>query len=217
VIERDDTSRRALRVRLRELVAGSRVGDRLPSERELSLRWGVARMTVRAAMDALVAEGLVERRHGSGTYVSKAPRSRHPLESTVDYTAMIRAAGHTPRLTVLRESTRPATPEEFEHLLAETVTEQERLRLADDRPIIYSRDRFTATDPAHLIRRASAHLLPSLADEPLAQHLQIEPGTPLLKLDQIAYDAPGRAVLLSVEWHVADAFELIVNRRASAD
>ena len=42
-------------------------------------------------------------------------------------------------------------------------------------------------------------------------------GTPLLKLDQIAYDAPGRAVLLSVEWHVADAFELIVNRRASAD
>ena len=68
-----------------------------------------------------------------------------------------------------------------------------------------------------LIRRASAHLIPTLADASLAEHLQVKRGTPLLKLDQIAYDAPGRAVLLSVEWHVADAFELIVNRRASAD
>ena len=30
----------------------------------------------------------------------------------------------------------------------------------------------------------------------------------------VDYDARGRAVMLSLEWHVADAFELIVNRRA---
>ena len=29
------------------------------------------------------------------------------------------------------------------------------------------------------------------------------------------YDTRGHAVMLSLEWHVADAFELIVNRRAS--
>ena len=48
-------------------------GDRLPSERTLSARWGAARMTVRSATDALIAEGLVERRHGSGTYVLPQP------------------------------------------------------------------------------------------------------------------------------------------------
>jgi hypothetical protein len=32
---------------------------------------------------------------------------------------------------------------------------------------------------------------------------------------QVDYDERGRAVMLSHEWHVADAFELIVNRRAS--
>jgi GntR family transcriptional regulator len=76
VVEREDSPRHALRARLRDLVATARVGDRLPSERELSLRWGVARMTVRHAMDALVAEGLVERRHGSGTYVVPRPFAR---------------------------------------------------------------------------------------------------------------------------------------------
>lgn len=54
---------------MRELIASARPGDRLPSERTLSQRWKAARMTVRNATDALVAEGLVARRHGSGTYV----------------------------------------------------------------------------------------------------------------------------------------------------
>ena len=56
VIERQDSTRQGVRARLRELVATARVGDWQPSERELSLRWGVARMTIRAAMDALVAD-----------------------------------------------------------------------------------------------------------------------------------------------------------------
>ena len=76
MIEREDSTRHATRVRLRELVAAARVGDRLPSERDLSALWGVARMTIRAATDALVAEGLVERRHGSGTYVVPRPFAR---------------------------------------------------------------------------------------------------------------------------------------------
>ncbi|MEI7744383.1 MAG: GntR family transcriptional regulator [Chloroflexota bacterium] len=70
---RDDSTRQAIRVRLRELIASARPGDRLPSERELAARWGAARMTVRNATDSLVSESLVERRHGSGTYVLPRP------------------------------------------------------------------------------------------------------------------------------------------------
>ena len=51
--------------------------------------------------------------------------------------------------------------------------------------------------------------------ERLSELLEVECGTPLLHIDQVDYDARGRAVMLSLEWHVADAFELIVNRRAS--
>jgi uncharacterized phosphosugar-binding protein len=74
---RDRTATRVdVRARLRELIATSQPGDRLPSERALSARWRVARQTVRAATDALVREGLVQRRHGSGTYVLPPPSIR---------------------------------------------------------------------------------------------------------------------------------------------
>ena len=56
---------------------------------------------------------------------------------------------------------------------------------------------------------------PTLADDELSRLLEVERGAPLLHIDQVDYDARGRAVMLSLEWHVADAFELIVNRRAS--
>ena len=46
-----------------------------------------------------------------------------------------------------------------------------------------------------------------------------EPAKPsdyILQADQVDYDTRGRPVMLSHEWHVADAFELIVNRRLSS-
>lgn len=54
----------------REIMGGALMrGDRLPSERALSERYGVARGTVREALGRLVEEGLVEVRPGSGAYV----------------------------------------------------------------------------------------------------------------------------------------------------
>lgn len=51
-------------------------GDRLPSERELVEEFGVARMTVRSALEVLQSEGLIERRRGrgGGTFVRATPR-----------------------------------------------------------------------------------------------------------------------------------------------
>ncbi len=46
------------------------VGDRLPSERELSEMFGVSRVSVREAIRSLEAVGLVEVRHGAGTMVT---------------------------------------------------------------------------------------------------------------------------------------------------
>lgn len=46
-----------------------KVGDQLPSERALSARLGVSRHSLRQAMSALEAQGLIEIRHGSGAYL----------------------------------------------------------------------------------------------------------------------------------------------------
>jgi GntR family transcriptional regulator, transcriptional repressor for pyruvate dehydrogenase complex len=54
-------------------------GDQLPAERELADRLGVSRGTVREAVQFLQALGLVEIRHGSGTFVRRAPSDRDGL------------------------------------------------------------------------------------------------------------------------------------------
>jgi len=48
-------------------------GDRLPAERELAVQIGVSRPTVRAGLRALAAMGVVQSRHGSGTYIPSGP------------------------------------------------------------------------------------------------------------------------------------------------
>ncbi|HEX6362892.1 MAG TPA: histidine utilization repressor [Albitalea sp.] len=56
---------------------GWQPGVRLPSERELVQEFGCARMTVHRALRELEAEGLVERRQGSGSYVAEL----HPISN----------------------------------------------------------------------------------------------------------------------------------------
>ena len=61
-----------IRERLREMVAQGlfAVNDQLPAESELARALGVSRMTIRQAITPLVAEGLLNRVHGRGTYVA---------------------------------------------------------------------------------------------------------------------------------------------------
>ena len=59
------------RQRVLELIDQLQVGQAIPSERRLSSELGVSRLTVRAALDELVRDGYLERRHGSGTYVTE--------------------------------------------------------------------------------------------------------------------------------------------------
>jgi GntR family transcriptional regulator len=223
---------------LDDLLSGQlEAGAKLPNENELAERFAVSRATVREAVLGLLEAGYLARRHGSGTYVLGTPRSRHALDATVSYTAMIRAAGHEPGETVIQKGLR--IPTELERALldlddSESVMELERVRLADRRPVIYSRDRIPATllrgfpedaldsslyaildSAGHAVARARAELLPVLADAKLSRLLEIKRGTPLLHIDQVDYDNRGRAVMLSHEWHVADAFQMVVNRRFS--
>lgn len=64
--------------------AGLRSGDRLPPERELADRLGVSRVSVKQAIVALEVQGLVEVRHGGGTYLRRDSLDAEPVEVLVD-------------------------------------------------------------------------------------------------------------------------------------
>lgn len=51
-------------------------GDRLPSEYELSEKYGVSRSTLREAVKILAAKGIVEIRRGTGTFVAAIPQEK---------------------------------------------------------------------------------------------------------------------------------------------
>lgn len=72
--------------RLREHVAqgGLRAGDRLPAERELAQRLGVSRASVKQAVVVLEVQGLVESRHGGGTYLLRDSLDAEPVERLVE-------------------------------------------------------------------------------------------------------------------------------------
>jgi GntR family transcriptional regulator len=151
---------------------------------------------------------------------------------------MIRASGHNPAETIVSKAVRTAAEDERELLALagpeEEVIDLERVRYADRRPVIYSRDRIPVallgdhSDDAldsslyailaragHPVASATAQLIPTLANAKLARLLMVKRGTPLLHIDQVDFDGRGRPVMLSHEWHVADAFDMVVNRRAS--
>lgn len=65
----------------RELAAGHwRAGERLPTEAVLAEQLGCAVGTLRKALAELELQGLIERRHGSGTYVKQAPAGKSIYE-----------------------------------------------------------------------------------------------------------------------------------------
>lgn len=73
-------------------------GSALPAEPELSARFGVSRAVVREAMRVIVAKGLVEVRHGSGSWVTP-PERWDPLDPAV----LSALRGRGPSARVLRD------------------------------------------------------------------------------------------------------------------
>jgi len=68
-------------------------GQPIPPERELAEQYGVNRLTLRRAVDELVRDGLLVRRWGAGTYVSK-PKESHALCSFYGFTDDMSREGH---------------------------------------------------------------------------------------------------------------------------
>lgn len=136
-----------LRQILRELATSDEFhqGDRFLTERQISERFDVSRVTANKALASLVAEGLLSIRKGVGTFVAETVSdSRFPSAAT-SFTNKTLAAGKRPSTKVLRfEATSaeqmPARVRQRLPLQAgEPMIVLERLRLADEAPMILER------------------------------------------------------------------------------
>lgn len=118
-------------------------GSQFLTERQVAERFGISRATANKALASLVSEGSLEFRKGIGTFVRFAsPHLDYDLRALVSFTQKAEAAGKTPSTRVLR----------LEQVLADatlaallSVPEKtplwamDRLRLADNRPVILER------------------------------------------------------------------------------
>jgi len=185
---------------VRNLIADLPEGAPAPSERDLMQHFGVARMTVRQAIDALVAEGLLERAPARGTFVRKNAR---PVTRPLSFTEDAKARGWTTTTETLTHGLGQAGPGVAKAMgitAGDAVIHWRRRRRLDDVPLcvqdVYLNEvllpGFLQTGlpeslysllAARGLRPTSAEdqLTADLANEMDAELLDLAPGEPVLR------------------------------------
>jgi len=120
---------------VRALVDGCAPGTSAPSERELVQRFGVARMTVRQAMDALVGEGLLVRIPGRGTFVAQPRTQPGKLLSFSEEMHLRGLLPESQTLIARREKAGPGVARALSLTEGDPVIHWKRLRRADGAPM----------------------------------------------------------------------------------
>jgi GntR family transcriptional regulator len=201
----------------------------VPSERALSERYGVSRMTARHAVETLMREGFVYRSPRRGTFVAE-PRLRFSVGS---FTRMMAAADRDPGTTVLSARTLEPDPLVSEllgipdggrvHLLR-------RLRSAGGEPIAIENIHVSAERFPDLLdhdltgslweilqqrydvypTKADARLMAVTLDRAEADALGVTPGSPAIVLTRTVFGAEGEIVELARDVYRGDRTEFNV-------
>ncbi len=127
-----------LRDALVELAATEGPDVAIPSERDLMAAYAVSRATVRKAIDGLVADGLLQRIHGKGTFVAR-PRLESRLH-LASFSQDMRRRGLVPStraLGVELDEPPPDVAAELRLGARDLAWRLDRVRLADGQPIAH--------------------------------------------------------------------------------
>ncbi|WP_044893712.1 GntR family transcriptional regulator [Bacillus alveayuensis] len=209
--------------------------EKLPSEFELSKQLGVSRATLREALRVLEEENVIIRRHGVGTFVNSRPMFTSGIEQLSSVTDMIKQAGCKPGTIFLSSSIQGPTEEDIRRFRCskdEEILLVERVRTANDEPVVYCVDKILCKylpqgisyeneslfeNLHHQANRdiayAVAHIEPLGYHEKVSPILECEPETALLVLKQMHYDYNDEPVLYSINYFKSDKFSFHVLRK----
>jgi GntR family transcriptional regulator len=228
--------------RLRMLIAQGvlHAGEKLPAEPELAARLGVSRPTLRSAIAELVADLVLERRRGVGTFVRQAaPLLKHGLERLVGTGESIRQLGMKPGVSELSVEHRRPPEHIVTRLRLSTAgcVRIQRLRTADGRPVMFCDEWIpeqVLPNPALLddlgehesvyerlteaglsVRLATSSIVPYSPGANLRRRLELPPRTPILVLRQLhfASSSAEHPVLYSENYYNSERIELTAVRR----
>ncbi len=204
--------------------------ERLPSVSELIALFGVSRITVRQALGDLQREGLLFKIHGKGTYVSK-PKTFQELGQLEGFAEAMGKRGFETFNRVIAQREVEADSNIATHLqlpLNTTVTEIRRVRFLNREPISVDvsyfepsiGNRLRQADLAHRdifallenefgisLGKAELQIEAMIADEALADLLQIEEGAPILRMERLTFSAEGKPIDFENLYYRGDAFQ----------
>jgi GntR family transcriptional regulator len=227
---------RRLQDALRRAIESSMLGpqDALPPERELAAEFAVSRITIRKALDGLVADGLLTRRQGAGTFVSG--RVEKQFAKLTSFSEDMAARGRTPRSEWLLRASGNVTPEESLTLglsPGAPVYRFHRIRFADDLPMaieystipgfglasaesvqesLYSALKAAGNRPTRALQRLRAVSI----DGERARLLGVEPGAAALYIERRGFLDDGRVIEATLSWYRGDAYDFVAELNARA-
>lgn len=196
-----------LRNQIQEGVYG--VNEKLPSENELAKKFNVSRVTIRRALQSLESESIIYRCQGLGSFVSDE-RATHSLVKLTDFNEDMAKAGLEPSSAVRKFETVNA-PDWLINILdiekGSKVLQIDRLRLGDGEPIAFDttwmpifygqlldeKELAESTIYGLLeenydipVLRGCYKMSAEVADENLAEALQVNPQSPLFVIDRLS-------------------------------
>ncbi len=212
-------------------------GDQVPSELEISARHQVSRMTARKALDLLVSKGLLYRTQGKGTYVAENTVAFR-LSTMLSFSRTLQAQGYLVETQVLRKEIIPGAPDVLKKLQLQpdnrVIVIQRLRRVQGQAATIHTSFLEQRTyEPImdvdltqeslldliqKISRTAIAYTQDSVqADVATAEEadwLEITPGSPVLRVEGVAYSESGQPTRLTKAVYRGDMFKLIVRNTA---
>ena len=210
------------------------VGERIPSERQLSQDFDVSRMTLRQAIKTLVDEGILQRQVGSGTYVASS-KVQEKMSGTTSFTEITESQGKKPSSKTVSYHVADPSISELEKLKlkdGDQILRMERIRYAAQQPICFE----VATIPINIVNSLNKKDITSslykaledkaglklcnatqtvsaiLASEKIANFLNVKRGSAILRVRQVTTLDDGRPFEYVRSQYAGDRFEFYLER-----
>ena len=200
----------------------------LPSESQLAAKMGVSRLTVREALTALESEGLISRSQGSNTVITTfARRLSEGLDYAGELSRFIEDCGYEADVDRISYSWEECGEEYADNLgidPKEEILVVKKRFLANSNPAAYCINRIPLiflknkdideedlgkSMFAFVEKRCNCHIshdfmeiIPSLVTPEIAKCLNLEEGSPILRIDVTKYTIEGYPVMHDTEYYV---------------